>query len=186
MATDLHPAALEAAHARAAREGVSDRVEVRLADARTLFAFFPGRRFDAVLAEGLADELGAGPLAQAAQPLLAEEGTFAITKRAWKTFKDEDVSEALRDAFPGTERAEPVMEALAAAGFRKGFAYELEAGAWSSFYSDLRGALSRAGSAGAPGADAALAWVDREIALLQADGFARIGCFVFGGFVRET
>ncbi|RME74555.1 MAG: class I SAM-dependent methyltransferase [Planctomycetota bacterium] len=160
VATDLDPDCLEVTLARVLREKLSARfasqgnglVRVRQADARSLFAFFPHTRFDAVIAENVVGLLGIEVVGPSVLAVLDDDGYFAYSVVGWRNPPDE-IPEPIRTHW---ERLYPVplytlqenLERLSAAGFGRGFAYELDREAWEAYYGPLRERVQQLLSAG--------------------------------------
>lgn len=195
VATDLDPLMLDLTLARAQREGVADRLEIRMADLRTLFAFFPEGGFDAVYAEAAVHHLGIAPLAAEARRLLRREGTLAFSALTWRALDEavpESVATGWRRAHPllfggpadwPIPRLEPALNELADAGFHKGFAYEVEEQGWNAYARNLAAALEAYGAEGLRSEEADHLFEGLGLALEQ--GLAHAGFYVYGGFPDE-
>ncbi len=184
VATDNDPVMLEIAQARTLAANLADRVDVRYADIRSLFAFFPEERFDAVFSEDGAAHVGVANLAQQAHAVLKPEGTLAFSLRTWKTPLNGKVPEELTRVWEALHpapihRMDTNMNELADNGFRKGFAYELGPDAWQSYLQPLSEQLEalRGDSVSHPILEA----LAEEIRIVRSDNLEHLGCFVYGG-----
>jgi SAM-dependent methyltransferase len=185
VATDIDPTQLEATLNRVQQEGLTDRVEVRFADMRSLFAFFPGERFDAVFAEGVFDYVPLAQVAPHAHALLGPEGTFAFTRLCWKGVALSDIPQDVGRAFSGLTsqpivRLEGVLDALADQGFHKGFAYERPAADWEAWLGPVALRLEQRATE-RDLTNLEQRW-QRVVELLKLGALDHIGCFVCGGF----
>ncbi|GIW71758.1 MAG: hypothetical protein KatS3mg102_1300 [Planctomycetota bacterium] len=184
VATDLDPDCLEAALARVVRERLKGQVVVRQADMRALFAYFPLQRFEAVIAENSVVHLGIEVVAPSVLAVVEEEGYFAFTLPTWKR-PPEEIPEPIRSFWEQSARApmrtlEQNLAALAAQGFGRGFAYELDRQAWELYYAELRVRLAELEAAGIRTPE--IEHARRELELWDRhDAFRAVGAFVYVG-----
>lgn len=188
VATDNDPSMLNRAQRRVVSEGLADRVDVRFADARTLFAFLPGERFDAIFAEGVVPLLGVGVVAKQARALLPPGGTLAFTMPTWKVRDESQVPATYREAIQALysaplRRLDVNLNELAECGFGKGFAYELPEDAWTTYRNPMAAQLEALHAAGEIG-DEGQRLAD-EIRLTEELGPEVFAWFVYGGFADE-
>ncbi len=160
IATDLDPECLEETMARVVRERLSPRhaeagrgfVRVRQADMRSLFAFFPQTRFDAVICENGVGRYGIEIVGPSALSVLDPDGYFAFTLIGYRT-DPKEVPEPIRAHWEAVSALPlcPLQEnlgKLSAAGFERGFAYELDREAWEAYYGPLKARVDELYAAG--------------------------------------
>jgi SAM-dependent methyltransferase len=192
IATDLDPECLEESLSRVVRERLTPRlagedsgcVRVRQADMRSLFAFFPQTRFNAVIAENGVGIHGIETVARSVLTVIDEDGYFAFTLVGWRT----PPGEAAPEVREHWEKAPPVplrqlqdnLQLLSSSGFGRGFAYELDRDAWEAYYAPLRKRVHQLYDAGIRTAE--LQDARRELELYDEHEAHRwVGAYVYVG-----
>ncbi|UEM21085.1 class I SAM-dependent methyltransferase [Skermanella mucosa] len=136
-AIDLHRPFLDELAARAAAEGLGDRIEPLAADMAA--PPFPPGSFDLIWSEGAIYSVGFGAGLQAWRPLLKPSGLVAVTECVWLT--DAPPAEALEfwdAAYPAMTSVEGSRRIAEDAGYRVIDAFTLPREAWwDEYYTPL-------------------------------------------------
>lgn len=142
LAIDSHAPLVERARARAQEAGLSDRVEVRVADMTDLG--LPPHGFDLVWSEGALYNLGL----RVALPLCAEQlrpgGYLAFTDAVWRTDDPPaDVRAAFAAEYDTMGHAHDVLRLLEALGWTVVDHFDLpDAAWWDDFYTPMEARIA--------------------------------------------
>ncbi len=139
-AIDADEGALERLRARAAAEGLSDRVEARRADMARLPA--PAEPYDAIWAEGSAYIIGVERALEAWRPMLRPGGALVFSDMVWRV---DDPAEAVRafwaDEYPAMTTVSRRLEQARRAGWRMRAHFDMGQAALDAYYGPLEARL---------------------------------------------
>ncbi len=135
LAVDIHAPLVERAQARAALAGLSERIEVRVADMTDLE---PSASFDLVWSEGALYNLGLATALPLCARLLRSGGFVAFTDAVWRSNDPPADVRALFADYPTMGTADDVLARLRADGWTiLGHFVLPDAAWWDEFYAPM-------------------------------------------------
>ena len=132
LAVDNHPPYLAELARRAAKRGLSDRIETRRGDMAALD--IPAGRFDLIWCEGAAYILGFPEALDAWRPLLALEGRMALTEPVWLRGDPPAEVRAFWEAYPAMRDVEACRAIVSEKGYQLLGDFVLPEAAWWDHY----------------------------------------------------
>ena len=133
VAVDTHPPFVDALNREARRLGITDRLEARVADMRSLD--FPDGSFDLIWCEGAIYNVGVEAGLRDWRRLLRRDGHVALTEACWR--KPEPPAECAafwRREYPAIRPTSALLEAVGACGYETVGHFPLPASAWWDDY----------------------------------------------------